>query len=207
MDQTPGDPSFELLPQALRDLAEMRGMRRNSVLFRRGERAGAVFCVLSGEVRLLRYTAEGVEIVQHSARAGEFFAEATLSGGSYHCHAVCSASGQVAVLDIEKLRSCMLRDPSMAMMWIQVLSRHLRAARSRIERLGLKGARRRVLHWLATETGDSGSVRINQPIKAWASELGLAHETLYRVLAALQAEGLIRRRGRSIMLLKIKQGR
>jgi CRP-like cAMP-binding protein len=100
----------------------------------------------------------------------------------------------------------MLRDPSMAMMWIQVLSRHLRAARSRIERLGLKGARRRVLHWLATETGDSSSVSINQPIKDWASELGLAHETLYRVLAALQAEGLIRRRGRSIMLLKIKRG-
>jgi len=35
---------------------------------------------------------------------------------------------------------------------------------------------------------------------------GLAHETLYRVLAALQAEGLIRRRGRSIVLLKIKPG-
>ena len=181
-------------------------MKRNSVLFRRGDRAAAVFCVLSGEVRLLRYTAEGVEIVQHRARAGEFFAEATLSGSPYHCHAVCSASGRVAVFDIEKLRACMLRDPSTAMMWIQVLSRHLRAARNRIERLGLKGARRRVLHWLATESGDSSSVRINQPIKAWASELGLAHETLYRVLAALQAEGLIRRRGRSIMLLKLKPG-
>jgi len=173
-------------------------MKRRSLLFRRGDPASAVFCVLSGEVRLVRTTAEGGEIVQLRAWSGEFFGEATLAGAHYHCDAVCSATGRVAVFDAAKLRSCLLGDPALAMLWIGMLSRHLRAARMKIERLGLKGARRRILHWLATETGDAGAAGIPQPVKAWAAELGLAHETLYRELARLEAEGLLERRGRKI---------
>jgi CRP-like cAMP-binding protein len=197
-----GDASFESLPRALRDLAHVTPMRRKNVLFRRGDPASAVFCVLSGEVRLVRTTAEGGEIVQHRARAGEFFGEAALAGAHFHCDAVCSAAGRVAVFDAPKLRSCLLGDPALALLWIGMLSRHLRAARMRIERLGLKGARRRILHWLATETGDTGAAGIQRPVKAWAAELGLAHETLYRELARLQAEGLVQRRGRSVTLRK-----
>jgi CRP-like cAMP-binding protein len=150
--------SFESLPQALRGLAKVTAMKRSSVLFRRGERANAIFCVVRGEVRLVRCTPEGFETVQHRARPGEFFAEAALMGTHYHCDAVCSASGQVAIFDAGELRNCVLRDPATAMLWIQVLSRHLRSARMRIERLGLKGARRRILHWLGTEIGDSGNM-------------------------------------------------
>lgn len=195
----PGDASsLEFLPCALRDLAHVVPMKRKSVLFRRGDDAAAVFCVLSGEVRLVRATVEGGEVVELRARPGEFFGEAALAGAHYHCDAVCAASGRVAVLAAEKLRSCFLRDPEMALRWIQLLSRHLRAARMKIERLGLKGARQRILHWLATEAHDAGEAGIRRPLKAWAAELGLAHETLYRELARLQAEGLVERRGRSI---------
>lgn len=95
----------------------------------------------------------------------------------------------------------MLGDASVALAWIQLLSRHLRAARTNLERLRLKGARQRILHYLAVEVGAGRAVGPNPSLRAWACELGLAEETLYRALADLESEGIIRRRGRSIALL------
>ena len=95
----------------------------------------------------------------------------------------------------------MLDDTSVAVAWIQLLSRHLRAARTNLERLRLKGARQRILHYLAVERGGPNADKPSTSLRAWAAELGLAEETLYRALADLEKEGAIRRRGRSIALL------
>lgn len=193
------DAPLAFLPAGLRDLARVTGMRRNELLFRRGDAAVAIFCVLDGEVRLARCSAGGVETVVHRARPGEFFGEASLAGGSYHCDAVCSVAGRVASLPVEELRARMLGDASVAVAWIQLLSRHLRAARTGLERLRLKSARQRIVHYLAIERGAAAGP--SPSLRAWASELGLAEETLYRALADLEKEGVIRRRGRSIALL------
>jgi CRP-like cAMP-binding protein len=195
------DAVLALLPRGLRELARVAGMTKNELLFRRGDPARTVFCVLKGEVRLARYSTSGVETVVHRARPGEFFGEASLAGGGYHCDAVCSVAGRVASFAVQELRACMLGDASVALAWIQLLSRHLRAARTNLERLRLKGARQRILHYLAVEVGTGRAVGPNPSLRAWAAELGLAEETLYRALSDLEKEGAIRRRGRSIALL------
>lgn len=38
----------------------------------------------------------------------------------------------------------------------------------------------------------AGTIQLAQTRKAWASELGLTHETLYRTLRHLQRQGIIR---------------
>jgi DNA-binding IclR family transcriptional regulator len=48
---------------------------------------------------------------------------------------------------------------------------------------------------------DGGSVAITGDLKAMAAELGLSHETLYRTLASLEAEGAIARGRHEIRLL------
>lgn len=199
-----GDAGLAFLPGSLRAIARVTEMRKNDFVFRRGDAAGAIYCVLEGEVRLVRSSASGAETVHHRARPGEFFGEASLAGGHYHCDAICSVAGRVASLPVDVLNDCMLRDASAALAWIQLLSRHLREARTRIERLSLKGARQRILHYLAVESGGRNAVNLDEPLRAWASELGLAEETLYRALGDLEKMGVIRRRGRSITQLEPK---
>ncbi len=75
----------------------------------------------------------------------------------------------------------------------------LRRARAQSERLGLRSAKDRVLHYLETE-GQSGRVRLAQSKKAWASELGLSHEALYRTLSEMQKSGQIAVDGRSVLI-------
>lgn len=197
------DAAIALIPQGLRAIARVAGMRKNESLFRRGDPARAVYCVLSGQVRLARCSAGGVETVVHRARPGEFFGEASLAGGCYHCDAVCSVSGQTASFAVEDLQACMVADISVAMDWIRLLSSHLRAARTSLERLRLKGARQRILHYLALESAAGGAAGSSPSLRAWAGELGLAEETLYRALADLEREGIIQRRGRAIKLLDL----
>ncbi|WP_414718801.1 helix-turn-helix domain-containing protein [Sulfuricella sp.] len=39
-------------------------------------------------------------------------------------------------------------------------------------------------------------------LKAWAAEMNLAHETLYRTLNEMEARGLIERQGQILRLLR-----
>jgi DNA-binding MarR family transcriptional regulator len=71
------------------------------------------------------------------------------------------------------------------------LARQARKQCSRQERLRLKRARDRVLHFLACEGGATGVVTWVSHLSELAAELGLERETLYRALAGLEAEGLL----------------
>jgi CRP-like cAMP-binding protein len=191
-------PAF--FPQALREAARLLEIRRDDTLFRLGDRVCAVYQVIRGEVRMLRYAPNGSEIFLHRARRGEYFAEASLSSERYHCNAVCVKPGRVLMLPVEVLRTCLLENSDFALRWVLTLARNLRTLRARFERLSLKGAQERVLHYLVTERGEDGTVVLDQPIKAWAADLGVAHETLYRTLAEMESRGLLERQGRTLRL-------
>jgi len=72
--------------------------------------------------------------------------------------------------------------------WIAHLARELRRVRAHSERLSLRTARERVLHFIETE-GERGTINLDQSKKDWASELGLTHEALYRTLAKMEKRG------------------
>ncbi len=124
------------IPQALRAAAHLRVCAAGETLFRQGDRPKAMFCLIDGEVRLLRRSREGAEVVLQRSRGG-FFAEASLESKAYHC-----------------------------------------------------GAEARILHAIESE-GTAGTLTLAQSRKAWAAELGLTHEALYRALARLQAAGTL----------------
>lgn len=198
------DPVSDLFPtyfpQALREAARLLETQKDDTLFRLGDPVCAVYQVISGEVRMLRYAPNGSEIVLHRARRGEYFAEASLSSERYHCSAVCVKPGRVLMLPVEVLRTCLLENQDFALSWVLTLARNLRTLRARFERLSLKGAQERVLHYLVTEGGESGTVVLDQPIQTWAAELGMTHETLYRTLAEMESRGLLERQGRTLRL-------
>jgi hypothetical protein len=64
------------------------------------------------------------------------------------------------------------------------------AMRSQCERLALRGATDRIQHYIESE-GDKGRLELSQTRKAWAAELGLTHQALYRALAGMQRSGRI----------------
>jgi CRP/FNR family transcriptional regulator, dissimilatory nitrate respiration regulator len=161
-------------------------IRRQSAVFGRGDRPQSMFFVLSGEVRLLRRSKTGSEIVLQRTRRG-FLAEASLDQLTYHCDAVAAEPSRLLAIPRKAFTQALavndFRDR-----WIAHLARELRKVRAHTERLSLKTARERIVHFIETE-GEAGVVDLNQSKKEWAAELGLTHEALYRTLAQMAKRG------------------
>ena len=191
-------PDLAHIPPALRAAARLREFAAGETLFRQGERPKAMFCILDGEVRLLRRSREGAEIVLQRSRGG-FFAEASLESKAYHCDAVAAAASRLLAFPIRAFREALEGDAAFRNGWMAQLAREVRTLRARCERLSLNGAEARILHAVESE-GTAGTLMLAQSRKAWAAELGLTHEALYRALARLQAAGALALDGERLTL-------
>ncbi|MGV3633471.1 MAG: Crp/Fnr family transcriptional regulator [Pseudorhodoplanes sp.] len=190
-------PLLAHLPEAARGKSHMRSLSAGGTLFRRGSKPAAVYVVLRGEMRLVRTTARGAEIVLQRARAG-FLAEASLDQTAYHCDAIASADSEILVIPLAAFRTA-LADAVFQQAWMAHLARELRNVRAIAERASLRTARERIIHYIETE-GRSGTFALTQSKKDWAAELGLTHEALYRELARMQHHGELAMAGRKLRL-------
>lgn len=189
-----------MLPPTLQQHAEQRSFDAGATLFRQGEVPRSIFYVLAGEIRLLRRERDGMEVILQRSVSG-FFAEASLETEHYHCDAVAARASLVLSIPIQAFREALDEDRSFCRRWMSLLAREVRTLRAKCERLCLHGAEERILHYIESE-GMAGMVRLGQTRKAWATELGLTHETLYRTLRRLQQQGIIRIEANCIRLIR-----
>ena len=178
---------FNLLPQSALQLHELNPQE---VLFRLGETPWGMFFLESGEVTLIRHTRSGDEVVTHVARSGETFAEAALFSDSYHCDAIIKQPSRVwevnkkAVLALSEVDSVFaLALAARFAMQVQQLRRHK-------EILAIRSATDRVYAALS-----EGLLQSN--IKAFANNIGLTHEAVYRALSTLVRNKQIVKHGRA----------
>jgi len=193
-------PDLAHIPETLRGLAQLQTFGLGETVFRQGERPKAMLCVLTGEIRLVRLSRAGGEIILQRSRGG-FIAEASLESSAYHCDAIAAAGGQLLRFPLRAFRQTIETDPGFRDAWIAHLAGEVRKLRARSERLSLHGAAERIVHYLESE-GRDGVLTLSQSRKAWAAELGLSHEVLYRTLSRLQAEGVIAVAKERIALLR-----
>lgn len=179
-------------------------------IFRLGDVPRNLYLVLAGEARARRYSPDGAEIVMQRAHAGELFAEAGMVAPRYSCEGYCAQPARILLIPLEKLRSRIKRDGEFALDFAQFLTLSLRRQCARYERLRLKRAADKVLHYLNCElTGPAGAdLELDIPLAEWADDLGLEPETLYRTLADLEKKGVIARvpRGRKIRIIGASGG-
>src|SRR5713226_6436942 len=182
-------PILARIPKQLRVVAHVIEASAGETLARIGERPRAMLYVLSGEVRLIRRSRRGTDIVLQRSRSG-FIAEASLESSKYHCDIIAAASSRLLRFPLSAFSAALDMEPAFRKAWLSLLAREIQKLRVQCERLGLKSARERILHYLKAE-GTNGEIKLLGSRKAWAAELGLTHEALYRSLARLKREGVI----------------
>jgi CRP-like cAMP-binding protein len=85
-------------------------------------------------------------------------------------------------------------DPAAASAFMERLARQLMQLRTKLQMRNINSARDRIRQYLAVNAGPDGvTVRLKGTLKELATDVGLTHEALYRVLAEMAAEGEIRR--------------
>lgn len=187
------------LGDRLAELGRELDLRRDEILFHQGDRASSVFWLSRGRLRLDRHLASGRVVTLSVARAPATIAEASLFSGSYHCRAVAEAPSSVTVVPKARVLDLLEADPSFALGLVRSLATEVRRLRGLLELRNVRPASARLLDYLALRQ-DRGEPAADRPLAALASELGLTPEALYRIVARLEREGAIRRRGRKITL-------
>lgn len=170
-------------------------------VFHQGNPAKEIFLIREGQVRLVRYTEHGAALTLFRAQTGQTFAEAALFSPFYHCTAVADRNSRIACFAKDKLLAALEAHPPAMLRIIALLSRQVRDLRTLLEIRSIPSAPERVMQYLRLHADPgSGVYTATTTLKDVAQELGLAHETFYRVLAGLEKENRLRKEGRTIML-------
>lgn len=186
------------LPPDLLKLAKPLTLKAQQALFKVGETPQYLYFLQQGAIRLNRCLESGNDCTLQMIQQG-FLAEASLFMPTYHCDAIALVDCDLLAFPLTEFSSH-LDQPGFRDMWIKLLSQEVRRLRNQVERLSLKTAKERVLHYLATE-GHHGLLALKQTKKSWAVELGLSHEALYRTLNKLQKENIIHMEHNHVRLL------
>ena len=191
------------LPTPLESDSTVRVLAPGELLFRQGDPATAIYKVESGRLRLTRRTVDDHLVILHTARRGEFFAEASLFADAYHCDAAAAAPSSVRVYPKRIVMKAMRADPALAEAFMARLARQLQELRARMELRNIRSARDRVLQYLRLRAGVHGrSIPVEGQLQDIAAEIGMTREALYRTLAALETEGHLTRTETTILLTK-----
>ena len=191
-------PLLAAIPQRVRRATQTQAISKSAHLFSRGDRPQAMYFVTSGEVHLVRSSLTGDQIVLQRAQKG-FLAEASLDQLRYHCDAIAVRPSELLVIPRKAFRDA-LADEAFGKIWMAHLAGELRRVRALAERMMLKTAEARIVHYIETE-GNDGSIVLNGPRKDWANELGLTHEALYRALARMEGSGSISVHDRTLKIV------
>src|ERR1700739_3479000 len=135
------------LPASLESGSAVRVLAPGDRLSRQGDPAAAISKVESGRLRLIRRTVDDHLVILHTARRGEFFAEASLFADAYHCDAVAAAPSSVRVYSKEIVMEAMRTNPALAEAFMARLARQLQELRTRMELRNIRSARDRVLQY------------------------------------------------------------
>lgn len=188
------------LPEALSALAIPMTVVRGESLFRGGEKVQRVYFLSRGEVVALRPMADGGEAVMMTARSGEFFGEPSMFVEQYTCEARALADSSLISWPLADFKIALKSQPEFAFEFMRFVIKKMRLQCSRLERLRLKHADQRILHYLTCGADAQGWVMLPGTALEWACELSLEPSTLYRTLTQLENAGKIERDKRRVRL-------
>lgn len=184
-----------------------RPVTRGQLLFRCHQASDSIFAVKSGSVKTTLPDARYPDQVLGFQLAGELVGAESVALGRYPTTARALETGSVCELRLTRLAESGRRQVELQQALIEVLGHELVSRHRLLATLVKQAAEQRVAGFLLDignrlrRRGLSGSeFKLSMSRSDIGSYLGLAGETVSRVLARLHAKGLIRLRRKRILL-------
>jgi CRP/FNR family transcriptional regulator len=191
--------------------AVFRHFSAGEIVFSEGEACAGMYVVESGHVRIYKSSASGREQVLNIEGPGSSVAELPVfDGGNYP--ASVSAVDEATLLFVSKqdFQALCLAHPQVALKVLRVVGGRLRKLVGIIEELSFTTVRHRLASFLARQaqqgkrTAQGIEVTLPTSNQELAAQIGTVRELVSRNLSRLQAEGLIRMEGRSVIIPDVK---
>jgi CRP-like cAMP-binding protein len=179
---------------AMMEIAAIGSLPARQILFREGEPADMLHCVLSGYVRVYKLDPDGREADVELYGPGDLIgASVVLDGSRYRATAQAAEPSLIARFDLKRVRDIASRRTDLAMALATSLSGQLAKAFASLADDRLHTAPQRVAHYLlahCTADGKPASFRLPYQKSLLAGKLGLAPEALSRAFSMLRNHGV-----------------
>ncbi|MBI4740760.1 MAG: helix-turn-helix domain-containing protein [Betaproteobacteria bacterium] len=197
------DAVVPFFPEALRQQCRIVSVEAGQLISDRNPDRPNIHRLLWGDVSIQREVMGEVLTVQRAA-AGDWLIESAAGEHAAGSFAICERASVLLAIPSEALTESLDLHAGFAQAWFQEVGRQMARMQRRIERLNLRQAPQRIIHYLLTEsTGGSGDMVLPFRKGVWAAHLGMAPETLSRALGDLADAGWLKMlRGRRFLLLR-----
>jgi len=189
----------------LADISIIKSVGRGDAVFFEGDTANGFYMVIEGKVKIFKISMEGREQILHIFGPGEPFGEvAVFQGRPFPANATALSKGKLLFFPGAEFVRLVQANPSIALNMLAMFSMRLRRFATQIEHLSLKEVPGRLashLLFLSEEQHGSDQVTLGIPKGQLASLLGTSPETLSRIFAKMNEEGVIRVQGKVITLV------
>lgn len=182
--------------------ARRRRVEKGEAIFFEGDRAGGLYLVLAGRVKVYKTSPRGREQILSLFGPGEPVGEvAMLSGETFPASAEAVALSELLFVPRKAFLDLIAREPEVAMELLAALSTRLRSFTSLIEYLSLREvAERLAARLLAMGEQPDGTIVLDVPKVQLAASVGTVPETLSRALQQLSQAGVIESKGKTIRI-------
>ncbi len=179
---------------AMMEIAVIGNLPARQILFREGEPADLLHCVLSGYVRVYKLDPDGREADVELYGPGDLIgASVVLDGSRYTATAQAAEPSLIARFDLKRVRDIANRRPDLAVALTNALSAQLAKAYASLANDRLHTAPQRVARYLlahCTAESKATSFRLPYQKSLLAGKLGLAPEALSRAFSMLRSHGV-----------------
>ncbi|GAB6042898.1 Crp/Fnr family transcriptional regulator [Endothiovibrio diazotrophicus] len=197
-----GMPTREL--HILEGYTSRRRVDAGTVLFREGDESRYVYCILSGGVRVYLSSSQGREYTINTLGPGEYFGELALVDDTRRSASVETLDETLLMrLSQHDLERCMQEHAAVAINLFQRLAVRVRELTREVRGFALLSKRERLQQLLLELAEGQSGVRVvrNRPThEQLAERIGASREMVTRLLRELERNGLIEKRGRSLLI-------
>lgn len=187
------------------ELMQLRNLDPGQLLFSEGDACTGFFVVLEGQIRLYRTAPKvGGEITLSVVRSGFSFAEAAMfSGGIFPANAEALEATLLAYFPKEPFIALLRGDPELSLKVMEGLAAWHHRLTFQVQQLSGNDGSGRLRRWIedTAKHAPGGTFHLKVPKKILAAQLGMAPETLSRLLKQLRDKGVIEVSGDRIQLL------
>ncbi|MCX8006813.1 MAG: Crp/Fnr family transcriptional regulator [Coriobacteriia bacterium] len=210
-------PAFAGLPDEdaakLARLLTYRRFSRGTHIVSQDQPGTAMYLLIAGRVKVAIASSQGKELVLDYLEAPAHFGEMSVVDAEPRSADVVAVTDvEVLMLDARDLAAAVQIQPKLAVSLIATLSRRVRGLIGRLEDIVFHDAYHRVMRVLlniATASYESSGVPVIEGFThaEIASLAGVSRETASRIISALAREGLVRTKGRKIVvdLIAVKE--
>ena len=176
-----------------------QGFTAGEVIYLMGEAADRFYVVADGQVKLMRHTLGGQDVLLEVLVPGDFFGSLAALGDEAYAD-TAEAQTPVCVLGISAadFRALLERYPAVSLAVLDEVSARLRAAREMVRRLSAQPVEKRLAYTLLQLADKLGEPRevgtlIQMPLSRadLAGLVGTTVETASRIMSQFQKEGLV----------------